>query len=137
MVGTAVVGSVIAAGAAVSIAVAGYLRWSVYNDIDSKADAHYEDKVERLESRHEETRRLAEASYATVHGDEDRPTDTGFVVESKERWERLEAEIEHLSRSVDQLEQAQERHQHKTETILDAVADELDVDIMFRGGEEE
>lgn len=122
---------------AVMLAVISYGYNQLEDEIEDleedKAPAEVEDRVDQLQQSHRETRRLAEASYATVHGDSDRPEDTGFLVESKERWDDLESDIDRLSESVERLERTQQRHQQKTEVILDAVADEMDIDLMFRG----
>lgn len=144
-IGTIETGVVLTLLVTIGAAVGKYGYDSITEDIDEldrrKADSDIEsdikairDDVESLYDMHRETRRLAEAAYATVHGDEDRPEDTGFIIESKERWDSLESDISGLSQSVARLQAAQERHQRKMEATLDAMVDELDLDIVIGDG---
>jgi hypothetical protein len=131
----AVVGVEVLAVAVVTIATAvlgwGYRR--VQDDIDEveqgSADASYERRVENLEERHGETRRMAEAAYSGVYGDEDRPEDDGFVVESRESRRQLEEDMAALQEAVSRIEDAQNRHNRAVEAAFESLSEEVDADV--------
>jgi hypothetical protein len=133
MMGAAVTAAIIGIVGTLSIAVgkAAYNRLS--DRIDNKADSYVEDRVDSLEDNHEETRRLAETTYMSVYGDDDRPTDHGFIQRSEERWDRLEEEMEDLNARLRSIERAQRQHQEKIEAMLDTMKDQMDVSFMTRG----
>lgn len=97
------------------------------NDVeDGAADAAYERRVEDLEEAHSETRRLAEAAYTSVHGDEDRPEDIGFIVEAKERRQQLEDDVAELRESVARVERLQRDHNERVREAFRVLDNNID-----------
>ena len=97
------------------------------NDVEEgAADAAYERRVEDLESAHSETRRLAEAAYTSVHGDEDRPEDIGFIVEAKERRQQLEDDVAELRESVARVERLQRDHNERVREAFRVLDNNID-----------
>lgn len=96
---------------------------------EAAADARIEHRVRELGEAHTETRRLAEAAYTSVHGDEDRPEDIGFIVRAKERRRRLERDVSDLRDAVDRIERLQREHNNRVKEAFRVLDDNIDGDI--------
>ena len=96
-------GVVVTVLVSVATAVAKYSHSTLTRRLSEKADADVEERVEDLEERAEENRRMASAAYATVHGDEDRPSDRGVVVVAREEREEMTDAIEQIRTELSRL----------------------------------
>mgnify|MGYP002338588157 CR=1 FL=1 len=111
----------------VVLAVSGFAWRITMNKIDNKADRNVEKAVEEIESDLDETRQIASAAFATIHGDEDRPEDNGFVVQSRKERDRLHDEMEEVKSAVDRIESEQDKHNRRMNRIIDAMADRMGI----------
>jgi len=127
------VGVVLTILVSVASAAGGFAYRRIQEDIseaeEGSADASYEGRVERLEDRHGETRRMAEAAYSGVYGDDDRPQDDGFMVESRESRQQLEDNMAALQEAVERIERAQNRHNRAVEAAFETISEEVDADV--------
>lgn len=68
-------------------------------------EAETEREREALASDHAETRRMAEAAYAGVYGDERRPNDEGLLEASQQAREEIRDDQSDLARELEALRQ--------------------------------
>jgi hypothetical protein len=127
-------GAVLTLLVTIAIAVAGWAYKSVRRDIDQKADAGYERRVEELETQTEAALAIAQTAYSSVYGADERPDDTGFLGQYQNRLERVEGRQEEMMRRLDGLEADRSLHADRMEEVMREVEMWFDAHRRLREG---
>lgn len=128
---------VLATTATVLLAGASFAWRLAMRELGDKADAYVEHELSDVERRLDRTERLARTAFETIHGDDDRPEDDGYVIQSTKERERLRRDVEEVKRTLGRIEQEQSLHNDHMARLFNAVVAELDIDLGAQGEADE